>query len=46
MNAYLYYLHLCTSVRKRIENLKYHFVYVRVNSSDNQATSDVNLVDF
>ena len=26
--------------------LEYHYLYVRVNSSDDQATSDINLVGF
>jgi len=26
--------------------LKYHYVYVRINSSDDQATSSINLVGF
>jgi len=26
--------------------LEYHYLYVRINSSDDQATSDINLVGF
>jgi len=26
--------------------LKYHYLYVHINSSDNQTTSDMNLVGF
>ena len=41
---------LCTSVRKRIgifENeLEYHYLYVHINSSDDQATAEINLVAF
>ena len=27
-------------------DLEYHYLYVRINSSDDQATSDINLVGF
>jgi len=34
---------LCTSVRKELE---YHYLYVHINSSSDQATSDINSVGF
>jgi len=44
MNADEYHLH---SLALAFENeLEYHYLYVRINISDDQATSDINLVGF
>jgi len=34
---------LCTSIENELE---YHYLYVRFNSSNDQAKSDINLVGF